>query len=772
MMTTEDTRCCLIIKDSNAQIPLCGVKIEATLHGLCARVEVTHRYRNTESRAVEAVYVFPLEEGAAVCGFEAQVGDRRIVGEVEEKDRAFERYDDAIAEGHGAFLLDQERPNIFTASLGNLEPGTDVTVQLTYVALLNHDGDAVRFTLPTTVSPRYAPASEPTVGEPDEDRVNPQTWISVPYGMSLTVHIHAGSALRTVESPSHTIRTELDGNKATVTLSQESTAMDRDFVLLLTAREPRVPTAQVGREEDGTRVVMVNFLPSTDDLGVAGGQEITFILDCSGSMGGESIRQARRALELCVRAMSEGDTFNIIPFGSDFTSLWKEPAPYNQSNLDEAVAYIQARTANLGGTEILRPLDHALARAPDPARPRKVLLLTDGEVANEEEVIALARKHRRDAHIFTFGIGAGCSEHLIRGVARASRAAAEFIYPGERIEPKVLRMFGRVRTPVLGEISLDWGQMKVETASSEVPPVFGGDALTTFARVRGGQTSTVTLRAGDRSWAVPLDLEIASADGVISTLWARKKIEDLELSRPRRGSNQKRGQADRTAAKIIDLGIRYGLMSKYTSYVAIEERQEGEKTSERADLRRIPVALTTGWGNSAHSVTFGALPQGPPITGEFGAVPMPAAAAPSRFLAMSLPPAACAPRARKRSKPPGGGLLQKLGAAVGINRSNDESEYDRAQAPSGPNAGPDLYDLLLTQRADGSFPLGETLFTLTKSAKDELRRASIEHGEAVVATTIALQILVEGFADREDEWRAAANKAQRWLDSKGSTFHL
>lgn len=800
---TYPNPCSCIQLSNGAQIPLQGVHVHARLSGLCSEVTVAHRYKNTESVPLEALYTFPLETGAAVCKFEAQVGDRHVVGQVMEKEEAFEKYDDAMADGHGAFLLDQERPNIFTASLGNLKPGVEVVVQVTYVALLNLEGDAVRFMLPTTIAPRYTPSMTPEVGQPDAERVNPPTLLAVPYGLTLDVEINAGSAIRCVESPSHTIRTELDGERAKVSLSAEQAAMDRDFVLLVEPRDPHQPRAGVTSDEQGSRVVMVTFRPGADDLRSDTGQEISFILDCSGSMGGDSIGEAKRALELCIRAMDEGDTFNVIPFGSSYRTLWPEPRPYNQSNLDEAIQFVRACDSNMGGTEILTPMRHVLGQAADPKRPRKVLLLTDGEVSNEDQVIALAREKRNTANVFAFGIGAGCSEHLVRGVAKASRGAAEFIYPGERIEPKVLRTFGRVRTPVLTDVKLDWGELRVEPAQSEIPPVFGGDALTVFARVNGGSTDAVTLRAGERSWRVPVDLERAPADTLVPTLWARTRIEELEMERAPRGSNQRRGQSDRRVGKIVELALRYNLMSKHTSFVAVEERQESDRTTTQAELRRVPIALTKGWGGQGSRAArgFGGAP-GAPAPGALGgggfddgtrysSPPAPPRPAPARMITGAAPPPpAAAPQKRRRSaqaKTKSKGMAQRVrdwvtGAdddapaqAMAYHAAMlDEEEagapmFELAKAEAAPEPVDALYDVLLTQFADGHFEWSAALPGLFGSHTTAVGQAAASR-PALVLTACVVWWLENRAASRSGEWGPAVAKARRWLTAQPDNF--
>lgn len=762
-----------LVTSSQVSIPLQGVRIEACLTGLGSEVTVTQRYTNLETVDVEAVYVFPLEEGAAVCGFTARVGDRLIHGRVEEREKAFEVYDDAMAGGHGAFLLDQERPNIFTVSVGNLRPQQTIEIAITYVTLLTFEGAAVRLLIPTTVSPRYVPAGPPEVGQPDGEHVNPPAQETVPYGLTLTVEIR-DTNMTQIESPSHAIRTTPHAHGTTVTLASDQAdspspyvALDRDFVLLMRPEDAHQPVAHVAREADGTLCAMVTFHPQP--LGIPSrGNEVLFLLDCSGSMQGDSIVQAQRALALCVRALATHDSFNIVCFGSSFTSLWPTPRPYSQASLEEATQYIQQVQADLGGTEILAPLQHLLQMAPDPERPRQLLVLTDGEVSNEADVIDLCGRYATTTRVFAFGIGAGVSEHLVRGVARASHGAAEFIYPGERIEPKVLRMFGRVHTPAFKHVHIDWGALEVEQAPALCPAVFGGDSLTVFGRLKGGTTDRVAsgrsldvvLHADAHTWEVPMALEQPEPGGPIPTLWARHRIRDLEgrHGAPLRGSTQVQRKADRSIAQLIELGQRYGLLSSATSYVAVEERSEADKTTTQAVLRRVPITITQGWHGR-------------------GSV-LPAMAA-VRQVGMALPAQASSPpleiefQARASAHEVTGQLRaarQRLTPASGMG--NQLADW-RAQPPQRvgkrqhATTADRLFELLMTQQADGSFRLSPVLQQWLGQRWPAVDAAAEHHGEALVATAVVVALLAQEAADRADEWGPAVAKAQYWLARQG-----
>src|SRR6516225_381907 len=235
-----------------APVPLAGVSIAVKISNLCARVSVTQRYINHEVTPIEAVYVFPLEEGAAVCAFEAVIDGTLVIGEVQERDEAFRMYDDAIERGDGAFLLDEERPDVFQASVGNLPPGKEALLKLTYVAELAVEDGALRFSLPTTVSPRYAPVQDRVgVGRPDADTLNPPVEWRVPYGLDLSIHLAMSGNISRIESPSHPVSVAVHGQSAEVTLASRQAALDRDFVLSIEAEGLDAPKVWIEQDDRG-----------------------------------------------------------------------------------------------------------------------------------------------------------------------------------------------------------------------------------------------------------------------------------------------------------------------------------------------------------------------------------------------------------------------------------------------------------------------------------------------------------------------------------------
>jgi hypothetical protein len=377
-----------------APIPLEHVAVRAEIRDTSARVNCVQRYRNHEQHPVESVYVFPLDEAAAVCGFAAVVNGVRFEGEVKTREQAFASYDDAMADGHGAFLLDEERPDVFTASIGNLMPGAEVQIELNYVTELFHEGDAIRFMLPTTVAPRFAPPEDQVaIGRSPEEALNPPRQHDVPYGLSFSASIVASSRVRRIESPSHPIAVELEGDRAKVTLAQQNAALDRDVVLLIAKEDVGSPSICLERGKNGRVTAALTFRPSFRTEREP--SDLIFVVDRSGSMQGTSIEQVRNALQLCLRSLDNTCRFNIIGFGSAFESLFTECRQYDQESLAEASRYVESLGATLGGTNMLPALDFVLEHETRSKRVLQLIVLTDGEVTNTDAVIDAVRRRAK-----------------------------------------------------------------------------------------------------------------------------------------------------------------------------------------------------------------------------------------------------------------------------------------------------------------------------------------------------------------------------------------
>lgn len=735
------------------RVALQGVSIQVRARGVATHVTIAQRYRNDERVPVEAVYTFPMPESAAVCGFEVTIDGRRLSGRVVERERAFEEYDDALARGSGAFLLDQDRPNVFTASVGNLLPGQEVVLRISYVAEMEQSGRRMRLLIPTTVSPRYVPPDQARTMDPAElDHLTPPVADRVPYGLELSVDLEAASDIAEVECPSHPARIVVGKRSVRLELSGTDIQLDRDFVLDVLLAQPHRAGGVVARDDRGDRWVQVTWFPDLADLPRAPADYV-FLLDRSGSMDGASIDSARNALLIALRSLAEGDRFDVVGFGSSFERVFGSLRPYDDTHLEQATQKVARWRADLGGTELMGAL-RAVFSTPRDGRMLQILVLTDGEVTDEEACASLVRRHAAQARVFTLGIGEGVSEYLVRSLARAAGGVAEFLHPRERTEPVVMRQLARMTRPALQDARIDWGTLRVtDVAPTRPGPLFDGNRLVVYGRIEGGKAGQVAFEAtgpnGQVRFPVRLDLRKPPDDATVARLAGRTAIRELEESD---GEPSGSRQTDRKAAarrrQLADLACRHGLLCSATSMVVVDER-EAAPDAPAPELRRIPVALTAGWHGRDR------LPSG--VLGAVGLLGQ-ALGAGGAFASVGMAVTAAFGRS----------TLSRSASWIPASR-----EADEAVCCMEPSAPPDpCVDLVVAQKADGHWELTAKLAAAMGVPVARLQELAAKlglpsgTGRQVVATLAALHVLAREWPDREAEWRMSADKARLWLAAR------
>lgn len=733
-------------KGTNAKVALQGVRIRAHVAGFAQKTTIEQTFANLEKKPIEAIYNFPLPANAAVCAFEIITDDRILTGKIDEAETAAENYQAAIEEGHGAFMATQVRPDVFTVNVGNLKPEQQVTVSITYVAKLERHEKSMRMAIPTTIAPRYVTASgmNPVDAMIDGDAMNPmRAWV-VPYGFELQLEIDLGRDLGNVHSPTHAIHsTTSSSHSRTITLATGLAEMNRDVVIVMDLMEEQAPTAQRTVAPDGATFLAVTFVPEFDETVTQDSppMETIFVLDCSGSMQGDSIRQARRALELCLRSLSAQDTFNICRFGSTFEMFAREAVSYTQETLRQAIAYVRA-DADLGGTELLAPLITLLAGKPTRGACRQIVLLTDGQVSNEPAVLKLAKDRAAFNRIFSFGIGNSCSRSLVEGLARATRGATEFVGEGEAIEPKVLRTFGRISSPAIRDVAIESGRAMAELAA-EIPPVFDGEVMSVFVRLAGDVPEFITLKGnlphGPVSWTVKIPLIASPDQGVIATMWAREKIGALEdqLASPRFTGQS---PVNPLVTQLVALSKEFSLLTSRTAFIAIEHRSIEERTQGLPAQRRVPIAMPRGWGALDCA--------------QLQVSPAPIA---RRMISPVFDLSFCYPSTPRRS------LKQVIS---GIFNSEQALMPDLQQQQ--------LLQLLSRQNADGSFSGNDAAELLNSCGLDVAHacanlqafasKANASEQSQLVQTLAVLVVLQHSYAALKDQWKPAEKKARQYVE--------
>ncbi len=584
------------------EIPLRGVSVKAEVLAGHAHARVRQTYRNAEARPIEAVYTFPLPTDATLTAFTMTCGGRTSEGVVKEREEAFAAYDDALNAGHGAALLDQERPNVFTASVGNLLPGEETVIEIAFVQKVQVDEGMIRWTIPTLVAPRYVPGAptgdrtahgttDPTDRVPDADRISPPVG-DAKYGMDLDLVFDVGDAVK-VESPSHPVVVTREGSVTRVTFASRTVALDRDVVV--TARglgaEPFAACLShkaAGRPEE-PGVVALTVIPDLLALGHKNErQEVVFVVDVSGSMEGASIEQARAALMLCTRQLREGDRFNVLAFNDSLSPFQPGLVPFTQATLAQVDAWIGRLQAN-GGTEMLFPLLEATRQSPAGV----IVLLTDGQVGNEEEILSAVLRERGAARFYAFGIGTNVSDALLRGLARKTGGAVEMIHPGERIDDKVIAQFARATAARVTDVTLSFEGLDVgEIAPAELPPLVDGEPWTVFGRYEQAGRGRAVVRGKLRGEPFALDVptELGSEPRpALAQLWAKERIRDLE------GADTSGRRAAANKSRIVKLAVEHQIASSFTSFVVVEKRTGDRRASGVPETRVVPVHAPADW---------------------------------------------------------------------------------------------------------------------------------------------------------------------------------
>jgi Ca-activated chloride channel family protein len=576
-------------------MPLKGTAVEAEVAGFGARVTVRQRFTNPSRVPIEAVYTFPLPNDAAVDRMTMKIGDRVIEGQIKTREMARRIYNAAKAAGQSAALLDQERPNVFTQSVANVMPGRQIDVEISYVQVLKYEAGQFEFSFPMVVGPRFTDGKTP-----DPDKISPPI---VPKGtrsgqtISLNLRIDAGAPIQEINSVLHKVNVQRPGQgRAVVSLQKQDEIPNRDFILRYRTATDSVQSALLTHyePEKGGFFSLVLLPPKAPTAQQIAPREIIFVMDQSGSQQGFPIQKSKELTLKLVKTLRPGDTFNVIGFNNAVRPLWDKPRALTDGNLSEAQAFVNRMEAN-GGTQLREGVVAALQGQDDPNRLRIVLFNTDGYVGDEKLVLDAIRKNRHRARMFTFGIGNSVNRYLIDSMSEEGRGAAEYVTLAEQADQAVQRFVRRSQTPVLTDVSASVAGVTVTDALPEaLPDVFDESPVVLFGRYATPGRGTVTLRGtlGTQPWSktLPFDLPATSGATAIPSLWARKKVD--ELSRKNYIASVT-GEGERPVKdQIQDVALEYGIMSEYTSFVAVE--QKVVNIGGRLRKVRVPVEMADG----------------------------------------------------------------------------------------------------------------------------------------------------------------------------------
>ena len=562
-------------------LPLTHTAVQATLVGYVGTVDVTQHFENPFDEKIEAVYVFPLPEKAAVSEFVMTIGERRIRGILRERAAAEEIYREARAQGYRASLLTQHRPNVFEQKVANIEPGNRIDVDIRYFHTLAYRDGWYSFAFPTVVGPRYNP---PGFADPvqalQRSHVEPVSQgAGIRYlrpeersghDISITVELDAGVELEALRASHEIDETRTEAHAASIALANRTTIPNRDFVLDFKVAGDRIKAnllTHLDRERGEGYFTMMLYPPNDLEDLHRHPVEMVFVVDSSGSMEGAPIEQAREAMLEALDLLEPTDTFQIIRFSTDASQFGRIPVPATRDNVARAKRYVRSLHAD-GGTEMNEGVRAALGFAPDPERLRFVTFMTDGYIGNETEIIGEIHDLLGESRIFSFGVGDSVNRYLLERMAVIGRGAVAYLDLDDSGGEVMRLFFDRISHPALAHLEIDWGDMAVtEVYPSRLPDLFVGRPVIVTGKYLGQPGEPmVTGRAGGKSleFAVPHDVK-EDAHAFIPSIWARLRIADL--------SNRQtwdRDPYDELAGAIEKTALEYGLMSDYTAFVAVD----------------------------------------------------------------------------------------------------------------------------------------------------------------------------------------------------------
>ncbi|MEJ7812693.1 MAG: VIT domain-containing protein [Gemmatimonadaceae bacterium] len=591
------------------EFPLRHTDVQAEISGPVARTVVEQRYANPFDEAIEAVYIFPLPGMAAVNDFVMEVGGRKIVGVVRPRDEAERIYRDARARGQTASLLTQERPNIFTQSVANIEAKGSVTIRITYFERLPYEHGEYAYMFPMVVGPRYVSRQVATtagLGTRDSalgsarrvglairsttPRPGPESRIPSPennppvlrpgqrsgHDIALTVRLNAGLPITRLATPTHRVVVDSAApSRRVLRLADGDSIPNRDFVLRWRAAGTETQFGVLAHRSGDAGFFSLSMQPplAPRDAQVTP-REVTFIMDVSGSMTGVPLDISKGLITRTLDRLRDGDRFNIVYFSGGNAQLWERAREGTPANVAEAKRFLASVSAG-GGTEMIAGLRRAMTAHHDPEFLQMYVFLTDGYVGEDQEILGILKHERGDARFFGFGIGSSVNRYLIDGIGEHGGGMSQIILPRDSAgaAESVGRLFDAIDSPVLVDVAIDWNGLPVREVYPGRPrDLFAGQVIDVIGRydrpARG--TAYVTGRVGTRRvrYPVTVDLPAERADhAALAPTWARGKIADLsgDLLTASEGA---RAEIER---EITDLAVRHHLVSQYTAFVAVDE---------------------------------------------------------------------------------------------------------------------------------------------------------------------------------------------------------
>ncbi len=669
------------LRTPQGNLPLKLLDVAAHVVGLVAETRVRQTFVNTFGVPLEATYIFPLPDRAAVSSFRLEVGERVIEGALRERGAARREYDAALASGHRAAIAEEERPGVFTLRVGNLMPGEEASVHLVLEGPLPYEAGALTYRFPLVVAPRYipgAPLDGPQVGDgaaldsdavPDASRISPPVLLPgfpSPVRLSLTVELDpAGLLLGPVRSSLHAVREQRAGGVVLVAL-QPGERLDRDFVLRFALGGERPgSTLEVAADPDGAGgTFQLTLIPPAREANATRPRDVAVVLDRSGSMEGWKMVAARRATARLIDALTPRDRFLLLAFDDRVERPSLVGYEATDRNRFGAVTYLGGLEAR-GGTELAQPLAEAVRwlHAGERAdRERVLVLVTDGQVGNEDQLLRTIGGSLGDVRVFTLGVDRAVNEGFLRRLAALGGGSCALVESEDRLDEVMADVHRRIGTPLLTSLALEAapGAAQLEPGSlapSRLSDLLAGAPVRVLGRFAGPAEALRLRVRGTDDAGLPYDeaLTPRASSAPLLRVWGRERVRDLE-------DRYAIAPSPARAAEITRVSLRCGVLCRFTAFVAVDG---AEVVNAGGELHRVTQAVEqpSGWATLVQQ------PITPPPGAFLGALPFGAA------------PAAFAP-------PPRGGDPFASGAGVPF-ALHSQAAFD---PPEDPFAAPEAAD--------------------------------------------------------------------------------
>jgi len=555
------------------QLPLKSTVADVSIAGVIADVKVTQEYKNEGKQTIEAIYVFPASTRASVYGMKMTIGERTVVAKIQEKQKAREEYEQAKQEGKSASLLEQQRPNVFQMNVANILPGDLIKVEMSYTELLIPTDSVYEFVYPTVVGPRYSNQPEATAAASEQWIKNPylHEGEAPPYTFDIKVTLSGSMAIQDVASNSHKVNVSYDAPSfAKISLDpSEKSGGNRDYILKYRLAGGKIESGLLlyKGESENFFLLMVQP-PQRITTAQIPAREYVFIVDVSGSMHGFPLDISKKVLKDLIGNLRASDTFNVLLF-SGASELWsKQSLPANPENIAKAIQFIDNQQGG-GGTELLPALNQALNLPENKDSSRSFVIVTDGYVSVEKEAFDLIRKSLGKANMFAFGIGSSVNRYIIEGMARVGMGEP-FVITGEGEAPAKADKFRKyIQSPVLTRAKIAFSGFEVyDVEPPGIPDVLAERPVIVFGKWKGEPKGSIKLTgvSGDQTYETNFDVsrfKPVEVNSALRYLWARHKISLL--------SDYSSVDSNESLVKeITDLGLKYNLLTQYTSFVAID----------------------------------------------------------------------------------------------------------------------------------------------------------------------------------------------------------